>query len=225
MPPTAVLRNPRRRRSLGGANRIRPSAGTGFRGRRPPSRRSRDVRLFGARRHPRTAALPVEGHLPGFDGATGWLKSSPLTPAELRGRVVLVDFWPYTAASTGSARWPSCARGPRTTATSGSLSSASIRPSSRSSARSRTPARPQARASITSSSLSRPTDSRRKPTGRTCALPRPTSARRRGRTSTLPAVSHTTSLAATWRPSRCSSQLLLAAQTAFLAPYRAGVPV
>jgi thiol-disulfide isomerase/thioredoxin len=54
------------------------------------------VSLFGARRHPRTAALPVEGHLPGFDGATGWLNSSPLTPAELRGRVVLVDFWTFT---------------------------------------------------------------------------------------------------------------------------------
>jgi thiol-disulfide isomerase/thioredoxin len=54
------------------------------------------VRLFGARRHPRTAASPIEGHLPGFDGATGWLNSSPLTPAELRGRVVLVDFWTYT---------------------------------------------------------------------------------------------------------------------------------
>ena len=40
--------------------------------------------------------LPVEGHLPGFDGATGWLNSEPLTPAGLRGRVVLVDFWTYT---------------------------------------------------------------------------------------------------------------------------------
>jgi thiol-disulfide isomerase/thioredoxin len=54
------------------------------------------VSLFGARRHPRTAALPIEGHLPGFDRATGWLNSSPLTPAELRGRVVLIDFWTYT---------------------------------------------------------------------------------------------------------------------------------
>jgi thiol-disulfide isomerase/thioredoxin len=40
--------------------------------------------------------LPVEGHLPGFDGATGWLNSPPLTPEELRGKVVLVDFWTYT---------------------------------------------------------------------------------------------------------------------------------
>ena len=52
--------------------------------------------LFGARRHPRTAPLPVEGRLPGFEGATGWLNSSPLTPEGLAGKVVLVDFWTYT---------------------------------------------------------------------------------------------------------------------------------
>jgi thiol-disulfide isomerase/thioredoxin len=40
--------------------------------------------------------LPVEGHLPGLDGANGWLNSQPLTPKELRGKVVLVDFWTYT---------------------------------------------------------------------------------------------------------------------------------
>jgi thiol-disulfide isomerase/thioredoxin len=34
--------------------------------------------------------------LPGFDGATGWLNSEPLTPDGLRGKVVLVDFWTYT---------------------------------------------------------------------------------------------------------------------------------
>lgn len=52
--------------------------------------------LFGARRHPRTAPLPVEGRLPDFEGATGWLNSSPLTPEGLAGKVVLVDFWTYT---------------------------------------------------------------------------------------------------------------------------------
>ena len=52
--------------------------------------------LFGARRHPRTAPLPVEGRLPGFEGATGWLNSSALTPEGLAGKVVLVDFWTYT---------------------------------------------------------------------------------------------------------------------------------
>jgi thiol-disulfide isomerase/thioredoxin len=41
-------------------------------------------------------ALPVEGRLPSFEGATGWLNSDPLTPEGLRGRVVLVDFWTYT---------------------------------------------------------------------------------------------------------------------------------
>jgi thiol-disulfide isomerase/thioredoxin len=37
-----------------------------------------------------------EGRLPGFDGATGWLNSQPLSPDDLRGKVVLVDFWTYT---------------------------------------------------------------------------------------------------------------------------------
>ena len=31
--------------------------------------------------------------MPSFDGATGWLNSEPLGPAELRGQVVLVNFW------------------------------------------------------------------------------------------------------------------------------------
>jgi thiol-disulfide isomerase/thioredoxin len=46
--------------------------------------------------HFATARLPDEGQLPSFGGATGWLNSPPLTPAGLRGKVVLVDFWTYT---------------------------------------------------------------------------------------------------------------------------------
>src|SRR3712207_1802971 len=35
-------------------------------------------------------------HIPALDGATGWLNSEPLGPAELRGHVVLVNFWTFT---------------------------------------------------------------------------------------------------------------------------------
>ena len=42
------------------------------------------------------APLPVEGTLPSLAGATGWLNSPPLTAEELRGKVVLVDFWTYS---------------------------------------------------------------------------------------------------------------------------------
>jgi thiol-disulfide isomerase/thioredoxin len=46
--------------------------------------------------HKPAVRLPVEGVLPSFDGATGWLNSPPLTAADLRGQVVLVNFWTYT---------------------------------------------------------------------------------------------------------------------------------
>jgi thiol-disulfide isomerase/thioredoxin len=52
--------------------------------------------LFDALRHSGPAPLSSEGQLPGFDGATGWLNSPPLTAADVRGKVVLVDFWTYT---------------------------------------------------------------------------------------------------------------------------------
>ncbi len=42
------------------------------------------------------AQLPIEGELPSLGSATGWLNSPPLTPAGLRGKVVLIDFWTYT---------------------------------------------------------------------------------------------------------------------------------
>jgi thiol-disulfide isomerase/thioredoxin len=37
-----------------------------------------------------------EGRMPPLDGATGWLNSPPLSPPELRGKVVAVQFWTYT---------------------------------------------------------------------------------------------------------------------------------
>ncbi|MEA2136823.1 MAG: hypothetical protein QOC68_4733 [Solirubrobacteraceae bacterium] len=46
--------------------------------------------------HPASVRLPVEGELPSFGGATGWLNSPPLTVAGVRGKVVLVGFWTYT---------------------------------------------------------------------------------------------------------------------------------
>lgn len=40
--------------------------------------------------------LPVRGRLPSLDGATAWINTPPLTTADLRGKVVLVNFWTYT---------------------------------------------------------------------------------------------------------------------------------
>jgi hypothetical protein len=42
------------------------------------------------------ASLPIEGKLPPLTGATAWINSAPLAPADLRGKVVLVEFWTYT---------------------------------------------------------------------------------------------------------------------------------
>jgi thiol-disulfide isomerase/thioredoxin len=46
--------------------------------------------------HTGAVQLPVEGELPTFAGATGWLNSPPLTPDGLSGNVILVGFWTYT---------------------------------------------------------------------------------------------------------------------------------
>ena len=43
--------------------------------------------------------MPIEGELPELDGATGWLNSEPLTPAGLRGKVVLVQFCTYSCVN------------------------------------------------------------------------------------------------------------------------------
>ncbi|KWR89160.1 thioredoxin family protein [Cupriavidus sp. IDO] len=41
-------------------------------------------------------ALPVEGRIPSLSGAVDWVNSPPLTAEQLRGKVVLVDFWTYS---------------------------------------------------------------------------------------------------------------------------------
>ena len=40
--------------------------------------------------------LPVEGQLPAFGGLGPWFNSEPLTREQLRGKVVVIDFWTYS---------------------------------------------------------------------------------------------------------------------------------
>jgi len=45
---------------------------------------------------PAADTLKVEGLLPPLDGAVEWLNSAPLTAQQLKGKVVLIDFWTYS---------------------------------------------------------------------------------------------------------------------------------
>ena len=49
-----------------------------------------------ARAAPGVAPLPIEGEMPPLGGAVAWLNSPPLSAQDLRGKVVLVDFWTYS---------------------------------------------------------------------------------------------------------------------------------
>src|SRR5690348_1573674 len=40
--------------------------------------------------------LPVEGMLPPLDGVGPWFNSAPLTREQLKGKVVVIDFWTYS---------------------------------------------------------------------------------------------------------------------------------
>ncbi len=67
---------------------------------------NRLARLFGVAREPGSAKLetdamgqlmlPVEGVLPPLDGLGPWINSPPLTREQLKGKVVLIDFWTYS---------------------------------------------------------------------------------------------------------------------------------
>jgi thiol-disulfide isomerase/thioredoxin len=45
---------------------------------------------------PNAVRLRVEGELPSLGRASEWINSPPLTSVELRGKVVLIDFWTYS---------------------------------------------------------------------------------------------------------------------------------
>jgi thiol-disulfide isomerase/thioredoxin len=51
---------------------------------------------YGQQMTPTAVPLPFDGELPSLSGATAWLNSPPLSAADLRGKVVLIDFWTYT---------------------------------------------------------------------------------------------------------------------------------
>src|ERR1700730_19062987 len=53
-------------------------------------------KLLLAARHPAAVPLPIEGELPSLGGASAWLNSPPRSAADLRGKLVLIDFWTYT---------------------------------------------------------------------------------------------------------------------------------
>ncbi len=91
------------RLSLGGTNRLEQSLIDRFNPRDASSGREASMvisestaRQLGALTGGDAGELPVEGQLPALNGASAWLNSAPLSPAALRGKVVLVDFWTYS---------------------------------------------------------------------------------------------------------------------------------
>ena len=83
-----------RRRFLGGAAMTIVAAQFGMIGcAREQSSGETQGPLMSQATHP--AAAPLT-EMPSLDSATEWLNSQPLTAADLRGKVVLIDFWTYT---------------------------------------------------------------------------------------------------------------------------------
>ena len=92
------------RLSLGGANRLEQSLISRLQPQAAPVGRNATMFISSSTANAMAtqiayqpgADLPVEGELPPLAGATSWLNSPPLTPAMLRGKVVLIDFWTYS---------------------------------------------------------------------------------------------------------------------------------
>src|SRR6266536_6667598 len=126
--------------------------------------------------------MPVFGRLrmPSLGGTAEWLNSEPLGPAELRGHVVLVDFWtltcinwlrqePYVRA------WSQAYRNGRSTSSTPTASSATTT-SAKDATSNRSASSSGCSASSASSSPSKGSAWRRRPTGTTCGCPRRISA-------------------------------------------------
>jgi thiol-disulfide isomerase/thioredoxin len=47
-----------------------------------------------------TVALPIQGRMPSLGSASAWLNSAPLKTSDLRGKVVVVNFWTYTCINS-----------------------------------------------------------------------------------------------------------------------------
>ena len=44
-------------------------------------------------------AVKTGGNAPEFQGIDNWINSDPLTMEQLKGKVVLIDFWTYTCVN------------------------------------------------------------------------------------------------------------------------------
>src|SRR5262249_21690364 len=63
---------------------------------RPPSRFAKAATAKAPAPSGPSSGLKDYGPAPDFTGITHWINSKPLSLAQLRGRVVLIDFWTYT---------------------------------------------------------------------------------------------------------------------------------
>jgi thiol-disulfide isomerase/thioredoxin len=52
--------------------------------------------ITGCKQSKPAVTLGDEGPFPGFEGATDWINTQPLSKESLKGKVVLVDFWTYS---------------------------------------------------------------------------------------------------------------------------------
>lgn len=82
--------------SLGGTNKLEQSLIDGI---KPDTRAGAGNSPAGnsmMRASPAPADLAVEATAPSFSGATAWINSPPLSTQDLRGKVVVIDFWTYS---------------------------------------------------------------------------------------------------------------------------------